>query len=176
MFTTFLKKMMAAIKLKKLKKEGTRIGKGTLVFTTRRSFGSEPYLIHIGENCVIANGVKFITHDGAIRVFNKQEEYKQIDNKYGRIDIKDNVYIGENSIIMPNVSIGPNACILPGSVVFKDIPPNSVSAGNPASVKNSMDNFVEYYNSAIYPDYKKMYTRLLNCQMVQMLVDEMLII
>ena len=155
MFFRVLKKYMLMSKMKKLVNEGMKVGKGTLLFPDIESFGSEPYLIHIGDNCLVANGVKFITHDGAIRVINNKEEYKHINNKYGKIDIKDNVYIGENSIIMPNVAIGPNACVLPGSVVYKDIPPNSVSGGNPARVKNMVDNFEEYYNNEVYPYYKK---------------------
>jgi len=157
MFFHYLKRCMLLFKLKKLEKEGMKVGRNTLLFIGAESFGSEPYLIHIGDNCLITNGVKFITHDGAIRVIKQKEEYKHIDNKYGKIDIKDNVYIGENSILMPNISIGPNACVLPGSVVYKDIPPGSAAAGNPACVKNTIENFQEYYNNELYPYYKKFY-------------------
>lgn len=157
MFFRILKKYMLATKLKKLDKAGMKVGKGSLLFPLIESFGSEPYLIHIGNNCLIANGVTFITHDGAIRIINNKEEYKYINNKYGKIDIKDNVYIGENSIIMPNVTIGPNACVLPGSVVYKDISPDSVAGGNPARVKNTVENFEEYYNNEVYPYYSKYY-------------------
>lgn len=153
-----LKRVLHASKLRKLNKAGVIAGKGSFLFPAIESFGSEPYLIHIGNNCLIANGVKFITHDGAIRIINK-EEYKFINNKYGKIDIKDNVYIGENSIIMPNVTVGPNVCVLPGSVVYKDIPPDSISCGNPASVKNTVENFLEYYNNEIYPYYEEYYRK-----------------
>lgn len=152
-----LGKYMSAAKIGKLLKVGAQIGENTLLFSGVESFGSEPYLIHIGDNCLITSGVKFITHDGAIRVINKNEAYKHIDNKYGRIDILDNVFIGENSIIMPNVTIGPNACVLPGSVVYKDVPPNSVSCGNPARTLNTIDNFEEYYRREIYQYYQKYY-------------------
>lgn len=157
MVLKLLKMYMLKSKICRLEKEGMKIGRGTLLFPDPEAFGSEPYLIRIGENCLIAGGVKFITHDGAIRVINNKEERKVISNKYGKIEIKDNVYIGENSIIMPNVAIGPNVCVLPGSVVYRDIPPNSVSGGNPAGIKNTLDNFEEYYNTEIYPYYKKLY-------------------
>ncbi len=155
MIIRMLKKHMLASKLNKLKSEGMTVGKGTLLFPEIESFGSEPYLIHIGENCIIANGVKFVTHDGAIRIINNSEEFRHINNKYGKIDIKDNVYIGENTIIMPNVVIGPNACVLPGSVVYRSIPAGTVWGGNPARAKNNTDNFEDYYNSEIYPYYQK---------------------
>lgn len=153
------KKVMNNVKIKKMCKAGMKVGKGTLLFTSRDSFGSEPYLIHIGKDCVIANGVKFITHDGAIRVINNKEEYKHINNKYGKIDIKDKVYIGENSIIMPNVTIGPNVCVLPGSVVYSDIPENTISAGNPVRTKNKMENFEAYYDTEIYSYYQKYFNK-----------------
>lgn len=155
MVIDFLKRYMLSHKMKKLNRDGAKVGRGTLLFPGTENFGSEPYLIHIGDNCLIAEGVKFITHDGAIRVIRQKEEYRDIDNKYGKIDIRDNVYIGENSIIMPNVTIGPNACVLPGSVVYRDIPPGSAAAGNPAGVKNKIVNFQEYYNNELYPYYEK---------------------
>jgi acetyltransferase-like isoleucine patch superfamily enzyme len=154
-----IKKHMSDIKTKKLHKAGTAIGKGTLLFASRDSFGSEPYLIHIGEQCVIANGVRFITHDGAIRVINNKEEYKYINNKYGKIDIRDRVYLGENSIIMPNVTIGPNACVLPGSVVYNNIPPNTMAGGNPARIKNKIEDFESYYQAEIYDYYQKCFNK-----------------
>lgn len=48
------------------------------------------------------------------------------------IEIMDNVFIGSGSIILPNVRIGPDAVIAAGSVVNKDVPPDSVYAGVPA--------------------------------------------
>lgn len=153
------KRLIYAFKLGKLKKAGMKIGPGSLLFPAVGSFGSEPYLIRIGDNCLIAAGVQFITHDGAIKVFNRKEEYRSINNKYGKIDIRDNVFIGENSILMPNVTIGPNSFVLPGSVVYRDVPANSVSGGNPAVVHNRVEGFEEQYRSALYPEYKKFFYR-----------------
>lgn len=48
--------------------------------------------------------------------------------------IGNNVFIGSNSVIIGKVHIGDNATIGAGSVVVKDVPANSVVAGNPARV------------------------------------------
>jgi acetyltransferase-like isoleucine patch superfamily enzyme len=48
--------------------------------------------------------------------------------------IKGNVFIGANSIILKGVTIGQNSVIGAGSVVFNDIPDNSIAIGNPCKV------------------------------------------
>jgi acetyltransferase-like isoleucine patch superfamily enzyme len=48
--------------------------------------------------------------------------------------IQDNVWIGSHTIVQRGVTIGANSVIAAGSVVVKDIPPNSFAAGNPAKV------------------------------------------
>ena len=64
-------------------------------------------------------------------------------NVFGKIEIKDNCFIGINSIIMPNVTIGPNAVVGAGAVVTKDVPANTVVAGVPARVICSADEYKE---------------------------------
>ncbi|WP_025002191.1 serine O-acetyltransferase [Prevotella dentasini] len=48
--------------------------------------------------------------------------------------IGNNVDIGVNSVIIGNIVIGDNVIIGAGSVVVKDVPSNSVVAGNPARI------------------------------------------
>lgn len=50
------------------------------------------------------------------------------------VHIKKNVWIGVNVTILPGVTIGENAIIGASSVVTKDVPPNTVVAGNPAKI------------------------------------------
>ena len=93
------------------------------------TFGSEPYLIKLGNHVTVTGGVRFITHDGGVWIFRK--EYPNID-LFAPISIGNNAFIGLNSIIMPGVTIGDNCVIGAGSVVTKDIPANHVAAGVPA--------------------------------------------
>lgn len=50
------------------------------------------------------------------------------------VNIGDNVWISTGAIVLPGVTIGANSVIGAGSVVTKDIPPNSLAVGNPCKV------------------------------------------
>ncbi|MDF1879144.1 acyltransferase [Sulfurimonas sp. SAG-AH-194-C20] len=57
-----------------------------------------------------------------------------IDEKQGKIHIKENAKIGSHSTVMPNVTIGKNSIIGAHSLVLQDIPDNVVAFGVPAKV------------------------------------------
>jgi acetyltransferase-like isoleucine patch superfamily enzyme len=103
------------------------------------SFGSEPYLIEIGDHVQITDGTKFFTHGGAW-IF--REEYPKLDF-FGKVTIKNNVYIGNNCLIMPGVTIGSNVILAAGSVVTKSISANSIVGGNPARIIGDVNAFLE---------------------------------
>ena len=50
----------------------------------------------------------------------------------GKVIIKENAYLGMNTLVVKPVTIGKNAIVGAGSIVTKDIPDNEVWAGNPA--------------------------------------------
>lgn len=118
------------------RKKGFSIGKNNRIFAC--DFDSEPYLIKIGNHSTITDGVKFITHDGGAWIF--RDKIPDL-NVFGKIEIKDNCFIGLDSIILPNVTIGPNSVVGAGSVVTKDVPPNTIVAGIPAKVINSTEEY-----------------------------------
>lgn len=119
------------------RRKGVTVGANCRIYIY--SFGSEPFLIRIGESVTITSGVKFITHDGSTGlVCNERRKRYQ---KYAPINIGNNVFIGVNSIILPGVNIGSNVVIAAGSVVTKDVPDNSVFGGNPASQIMTFENF-----------------------------------
>lgn len=104
-----------------------------------RDWGSEPYLIKIGNNVAITRGVMLHTHGGA-RV--ARTIYPDFD-VFGRIIVEDNVYIGSGSQLMPGVTIGEGSLIAAGSIVTKSVPAGEVWGGNPARRLCSVEEYIQ---------------------------------
>lgn len=104
------------------------------------AWGTEPWIIKIGNNVHITNGVNFVTHDGGTLLYRDQIPDLEITKP---ITVGNQVYIGNNVTILPGVSIGNNVIIGAGAVVSKDIPDNSVAVGVPARVIKSADDYLE---------------------------------
>lgn len=83
--------------------------------------------LRIGENVVISEGVNVMSHNHGLDPKSKPVKCPKV--------IGDNVWIGAQSIILPNSnSIGKDSIIAAGSIVTKDVPENVIVAGNPAVV------------------------------------------
>lgn len=136
-----MQKLKANKKTRLIKELGVNIGDGCEIYQDV-SFGSEPYLITIGNNVRITKGVNFVTHDGGIWVLRKMNLMENCD-VFGKIIIGDNIHIGFNAIIMPGVTIGNNCVIGCGAVVTNDIPENSIAVGVPARVIKSTNQYFE---------------------------------
>lgn len=134
-------------KRKYLIKQGAIVGERTHLNCGVEAFGTEPYLIKCGCNCVFAARVNFITHDGGVNVLNALGYFdgKWMDNM-APIVVGDNVYIGMGAYIMPGVTIGNNVIIGANAVVTRNIPDNSVAVGMPARV---IKNINEYYENGL---------------------------
>lgn len=102
-----------------------------------RELASEPYLVMIGNHVQISDDVKFLTHNVGWCFRNEIPDIQV----FGAIRILDNCYVGAGTIILPNVTIGPNVIIGAGSVVTKDVPANTVFAGNPARFIMQIDDY-----------------------------------
>ena len=87
----------------------------------------------IGDNVDIGGGCVIYTsdfHSLDWRIRSTKED--QMNKKNAPVVIKDNVFIGAQSIILKGVIIGENSIVGAGSVVAKSIPANQIWAGNPA--------------------------------------------
>ncbi|MFC5577709.1 acyltransferase [Lysobacter niabensis] len=117
---------------------GVAVGDDCRIFTDL--FGSEPWLISIGDRVTISSEVTFINHDGVGWLFSDEQGRRF---KYAKIVIGNDVFIGANSIILPGVSIGSNCVVGAGSVVTRSMSDNTVAAGNPARVLGGYDQMME---------------------------------
>jgi len=122
---------------------GLRLGKNVTIEKSVFIDRGYPYLISIGDNCSLASYVSLLAHDDTGYKFNGGF------SRIGRIEIKENCFIGENVTILPGVTIGPNVVVATGSMVNKNIPPNSCIAGVPARTYAKFDAFIEKHKEAI---------------------------
>ena len=97
---------------------GTRVsGKAFLDFTNPRG-------VHIGDFTIITPGVRIFTHDF-------------VGEKHVNTHVGSYCFVGANALILPGVTIGDHCVVAAGSVVAKDVPANSMVAGNPARIIRS---------------------------------------
>jgi acetyltransferase-like isoleucine patch superfamily enzyme len=101
---------------------------------------TDPAYVRIGSNVGISVAT-FIGHDGSIRVLNNAYGVKL--DAVGKIDVRDNSFIGHGAIIMPGVTIGPNSVVGAGAVVTRDVPPNTVVASPLAQPIMSTEELVQ---------------------------------
>ena len=100
---------------------GMHIAKSALISYNAILDKTYPKGIHIDEESYIASGAIIFSHD------------------YSR-DIKTHTYIGKrcfigaNAILMPGITIGDSVIVGAGAVVTKNVPSNTIVAGNPAKI------------------------------------------
>ena len=82
-----------------------------------------------------------IGHDGSIAMLNRAYNIKL--DAVGKIDLRDNVFIGYGAIVLPNVTISSNAIVGAGAVVTKDVAEGDIVAAVPARPINRVKDFVK---------------------------------
>lgn len=117
--------------------EKVKVGKMTYGVLNVNTYGNDLESLKIGSYCSIAGNVLFL--------LGGEHSYKKISsypfNKFvlrrrentitkGPIIVKDDVWIGENSLILSGVEIGQGAVIGAGSIVSKNVPPYAIFVGN----------------------------------------------
>jgi len=94
----------------------------------------------IEDDVFIGHGVTFI-NDKYPRAVNSDRSL-QTEEDWSVVPtlVKQGASIGSGSTILCNVTVGENSIIGAGSVVTKDVPPNSIVAGNPAKIMREIRN------------------------------------
>lgn len=145
--------------IKHLRNIGVEIGEGCTFFAPSKTLVDEqyPWMITIGNNVQVTEGVKILTHDYSWSVLKTLKPKKYDGGGYvpgphqegavlgasGHVTIGNNVFIGMNAIVLRNVIIGDDVVIGAGAVVTKDCPSGGVYAGNPAHRVADIGSFYE---------------------------------
>lgn len=161
----FYERRMNKLKNKKpfeyAKKIGVNLGENVKV-NQFVDYGSEPYLISIGDNTVLSLNITFTNHDGSLSVLRYLYNEQNID-LIKPIKIGKNCFIGINSTILYGVNIGDNVIVGACSLVTKDLESNAVYAGVPAKRICSIKEFYEKNKDSftntkqLEPEEKKQY-------------------
>ena len=131
-----LKIMNEAEYFKKIQK--MNIGKNCHFFNVTIDRGHN-YLIEVGDNCTLTN-CTLLAHDASTKLYLNK-------SKVGRIKIGNRVFIGWDAIILPNVVIEDDCIVGAKSVVTKNVPKNSIVAGNPAKIIGRTDEYIEKHRN-----------------------------
>tara|TARA_Y100000296_G_scaffold37900_1_gene43850 strand:- start:10048 stop:10515 length:468 start_codon:yes stop_codon:yes gene_type:complete len=100
---------------------GMDIAKGVKISLKAKLDKTNPKGVHIGEGTYVAFDAAILSHDMS-RLIHRD------------VYIGKNCFIGARSIILPGVRVGNEVVVAAGAVVTKDVPDNSLVAGNPAVV------------------------------------------
>jgi acetyltransferase-like isoleucine patch superfamily enzyme len=98
--------------------------------------------VTIEDNVFIGHGVVFI-NDSYPRATTEGKLQTEADWKVERTVVKKGASIGSGATILSNISIGENAIVGAGSVVTKDVPANTIVAGNPAKLMRYIEQNME---------------------------------
>lgn len=131
-----LERVRGEVNLKKLLKMGLKIGSNFQYGKYCFFDPSHCFLISIGNDVTFSTRVHILAHDASTK---KYLNYTKI----GRVIIKDRVFIGANTTILPGVTINENSIIGAGSVVSKNVEKNSVYAGVPTKKICSIEDYLK---------------------------------
>ena len=128
-------------KEKALREKIAFLGKRSRIFSD--SFGAEPYLLWIGNDVIVASGVKFIEHDASYYNVHRYLDKNAVTQgeKMGAIVLEDNCFIGAGSTILGGTKIGKDSVIAACSMVHGVVPPGEVWGGVPARYIMTMEEY-----------------------------------
>jgi acetyltransferase-like isoleucine patch superfamily enzyme len=99
--------------------------------------------VTIEDNVFIGHSVTFINDSYPRATTSGGGLQTEGDWKVEQTVVKKGASIGSGATILSNVRIGENAIVGAGSVVTKDVPPNTIVVGNPAKFLRSIEPTLE---------------------------------
>jgi acetyltransferase-like isoleucine patch superfamily enzyme len=99
--------------------------------------------VRIEDNVFIGHGVTFINDSYPRATTEDGQLQTEADWKIERTLVRKGASIGSGATILSRLSIGENAIVGAGSVVTRDVPPNTIVAGNPARILRRVEQTVE---------------------------------
>jgi len=112
------------------------IGRG-VVFDT-----GHPWLIDVGDDCVITAGTIVLAHDASTRSSTGC-------TRIARTTIGKRVFVGAGAVILAGARIGDDCIVGALTVVRGEIPPGSIVVGNPGSIVADVASFGERHRQAV---------------------------
>jgi maltose O-acetyltransferase len=139
---TFFERVLIKLRLKKSvnynsveyqRSRGAKIGEDVVLINSKIDDDFQ-YLISIGNHVTIT-GAQILAHDASTK--------RALGfTKCGRVEIGDNVFVGNGAIILPSTKIGSKVIVGAGTVVAKNVPDNSVVVGNPYRIICTYDEYM----------------------------------
>lgn len=109
---------------------GVKVGQKVVISHQAKIDTTYRSSIVIGDGCYITHGATILAHDHSVYRYTPFSR----DDGRGKVVLENNVFVGAHAIILRGVKIGENSIISAGAVVTKDVPPNVIVAGNPATI------------------------------------------
>lgn len=109
---------------------------GERCFVLPDSVFTDPEYTSIGNNVWLSEAW-ISCHDGSVIMMSRA--YGRKLDTLGPVTIGDDVFVGKGAVILAGVTIGSRVIVGAGSVVSKDVPDNTVVAGNPARAIRTLD-------------------------------------
>ncbi|NJN11913.1 MAG: acyltransferase [Richelia sp. RM2_1_2] len=118
------------------------LGEGSRIWSAEK--------VKIGNKVLIAHNTNIYDTNSHPLNSRERHEHFMVISKSGHpknisciksspVIIEDDVWIGCDSVILKGVTIGQASIIAAGSVVTKNVPPNTLVAGNPAKIIHSIE-------------------------------------
>ena len=101
----------------------TSIGAYTMIFSSEK--------IEIGSDCMLGPFVNIMDSNHGVSREKKMNQQKNITKP---VIIRNDVWIGAKTVILPGVTIGEGAVIGAGSIITKDVESYKIVGGNPAKI------------------------------------------